>query len=165
MMWLLLFVLTALVVLLPMVPALVEWHWPSDVTPLFIDKDDALDPAYLARSFAMSLATALALRQTHLGRSPITSLQPCKLWPFDARESAAATSHRVWDLHGDADLPAGMALLGEVAARGYCAPRLAAFTARCGFATPCTCLQAARFCVGHTARKSMSARVATWRAG
>ena len=118
MMWLLLFVLTALVVLLPMVPALVEWHWPSDVTPLFIDKDDALDPAYLARSFALSLATALALRQTHLGRSPITSLQPCKLWPFDARESAAATSHRVWDLHGDADLPAGMALLGEVAARG-----------------------------------------------
>ncbi len=116
--WLLLFGLTALVVLLPMVPALIEWRWPSDVTPLHIGEDDALDPPFLARSFASRLATALALQQTHLGRSRITSLAAGKAWPFDARETSTGASDRVWDLHGDAELPPGMAFLAEVAARG-----------------------------------------------
>lgn len=116
--WLLLFALTALVVLLPMLPALIEWRWPSDVTPLHIGEDDALDPPFLARAFASRLATAMALQQTHLGRSRITSLPDGKPWPFDGREAASGTSHRVWDLHGDIELPAGIAFLGEVAARG-----------------------------------------------
>lgn len=118
MMWLLLLGLTTVVVLLPMVPAWIEWRWPSDVTPLFIGEDDALDPPFLARSFASRLATALALRQTHLGRSSITSLPAGKAWPFEGREAATASTHRVWDLLGDTELPAGMRFLGEVAARG-----------------------------------------------
>ncbi len=118
--WLLLFTLTALVVLLPMLPAWLEWRWPSDVTPLHIDKDDALDPPFLARSFALGLSTALALGKSHLGRSPLVSLSsppPGAPWPLDARETAAAASHKVWDVQGNAELPSGTAFLGEVASR------------------------------------------------
>lgn len=118
MMWLLLFGLTAMVVMLPLIPALVEWRWPTDVVPLFIDKDDAVDPTFLARSFASHLATAQALGQTHLGRCRIATILPRPPWPLDARERAAARSRRVWDVIGDAELPDGVAFLGEVASRG-----------------------------------------------
>jgi hypothetical protein len=118
MMFLLLFALTALVIVLPLVPAWIEWRWPTDVTPLFIDKDDALDPPYLARSFASHLATAQALGQKQMGRSRIVTLLPRRPWPLNAQERDRASSRRVWDVIGDAELPAGVIFFGEVAARG-----------------------------------------------
>lgn len=118
MMWLLLFGLTALVVLLPMLPAISEWRWPTDVEPLYIDNQDALDPPYLAHSFVARLATALALGQTKLGRSSIAAITAQTDWPLDEAERRAATSWRVWHVAGDARLPAGVSFLAEVAARG-----------------------------------------------
>jgi hypothetical protein len=118
MMWLLLLALTAVVIVLPLVPAWIEWRWPTDVVPLFIDKDDALDPPYLARSFASRLATAHALGQKQMGSSRIVTLLPRSPWPLDAAERGRASSRRVWDVIGDAELPAGVIFFGEVAARG-----------------------------------------------
>jgi hypothetical protein len=118
MMWLLLFGLTALVIVLPLVPAWIEWRWPTDVVPLFIDKDDALDPPYLARSFISRLGTAHALGQRQMGRSKIVMLLARSPWPLDTTERRRARSRRVWDVVGDAELPAGVVFLGEVAARG-----------------------------------------------
>lgn len=118
MMWLLLFALTALVVLLPMLPAIAEWRRPTDVVPLYIDTLDALDPPYLARSFVARLATAIAAGQTQLGRSPIAVVGQGADLPLDEAERRAATSWRVWHIEGDAELPAGMSFLAEVAAQG-----------------------------------------------
>lgn len=117
MMWLLLFGLTAAVILLPMVPAWMEWRRPSDVVPLFIDNDDAQDPPFLARSFESRLGTALAMGKTHLGRSPIMTFPPCGAWPLNDSEHEAAISQRVWNVVGDAELPAGISFLAEVAAQ------------------------------------------------
>ena len=116
--WLLLFALTALVVLLPMLPAVAEWRWPSDVKPLSIDTRDALDPPFLARSFALRLTTALALGQTRLGRSQIAEAPPRDGWPLYAGERRAAASRRVWYAVGDAELPPKISFLAEVAAHG-----------------------------------------------
>ena len=116
--WLLLFAFTALVVLLPLLPAIVEWHRPSDAAPLHIDTHDALDPPFLARSFAARLAATLAVGQTQLGRSPIADAPPHADWPLTAGERRAATSRRVWHAAGDAELPAEISFLAEVAAHG-----------------------------------------------
>ncbi len=118
MIWLLLFALTVLVVILPMLPAIAEWRRPSDVVPLYIDTQDALDPPFLARSFAARLAAALAADQTQLGDSPIGKAPPHAGWPLDAGERRGATSRRVWHTAGDAELPNGIDFLAEVAAHG-----------------------------------------------
>lgn len=115
--WLLLFALTALVVLLPMLPAWLEWRRPTDVSPLFIDKDDALDPPHLARSFMQAFDEALAHRHQRLGRSPIATLAPHEPWPFTERELVLRTTRRVWHVQGNVEMPEGMSFLGEVAAR------------------------------------------------
>lgn len=127
MMWLLLFSLTALVVLLPMVPALAEWRRKSDVAPLHIDTQDALDPPFLARSFAARLAAAVAAGQAQLGPSLLTQVPPQGPWPLHASEGRTAQSRRVWHAVGDARLPAKMRFLAEVAATGNLrsAPRCA----------------------------------------
>ncbi len=112
----LLFVLTATVVLLPMLPALIEWRWPSDVVPLHIDTEDALDPPFLARSFAARLRNVLADGQQRLGRSLIALAPPGAVWTFIERERRSGLSRRVWHAAGDIQLPAGMTFLAEVAA-------------------------------------------------
>ena len=116
--WLLLFGLTLLVVLLPMLPAIVEWRRPTDVAPLHIDTQDALDPPFLARSFAARLAAAVTAGQAELGPSPIAHVLPGGRWPLRASEGRAALSHRIWHAAGDAELPAGTSFLAEVAATG-----------------------------------------------
>lgn len=63
-MWLLVFGLTALVILLP---SLADWLWPADLVPLFIDKDDALAMPLLARCFASRLVAAQALQPGRRG--------------------------------------------------------------------------------------------------
>ncbi len=112
----LLFVLTATVVLLPMLPALIEWRWPSDVVPLHIDTEDALDPPFLARTFAARLRTAVADGQQRLGRSLLALAPPGAVWTFIERERRSGLSRRVWHAGGDIQLPAGMTFLAEVAA-------------------------------------------------
>ena len=118
MIWLLLFASTALVVLLPMLPAIVEWHRPRDLVPLHIDAEDALDPPFLARSFGARLAAALAAGQTQLGRSPIADAPAFSDWPLNAGERRAESSRRVWHTAGDAELPSDISFLAEVAAHG-----------------------------------------------
>ena len=112
----LLFTLTALAVLLPMLPAIIEWRWPSDVVPLHIDTEDALDPPLLARSFVARLRTAVAEGQMRLGRSLIALAPAGDVWTFIERERRSGLSRRVWHAVGDIALPAGMTFLAEVAA-------------------------------------------------
>lgn len=116
--WLLLFALTALAVVLPMLPAIAEWHRPSDVVPLYIDTQDGLDPTFLARSFVARLAAVVAVGQTQLGRSLIAQAPVRATWPLDAGERLSAVSRRVWHTAGDAELPSGVSFLAEVAAQG-----------------------------------------------
>ena len=116
--WLLLFALTALVVLVPMLPAIGEWRWPSDVMPLPIDNRDALDPPFLARSFVVHLSGALALGQTRLGRSPLAEAPQRAEWPFDAGERRSASTRRVWHTTRSVTLPPDVNFLAEVAAHG-----------------------------------------------
>lgn len=123
MMWLLLFALTALVAVLPMVPALLEWHRPSDVVPLHIDTEDALDPPFMARSFVQRLRAAVADRAAMLGSSPLVSVAGGAAWPLSTAERHDATSRRVWHVAGDSSLPDGIDFLGEVAAeQSLCTP-------------------------------------------
>ena len=107
--------------LLPMLPALLEWHRPTDVEPLAIDTADALDPAFLARSFALRLAETLDRGKATLGRSAFVSLRggaAAAPWPLQPDERAQRSSRRVWHLDGNAELPEGLSLLAEVAASG-----------------------------------------------
>ena len=113
-----LFLLTAAIVLLPMLPALAEWRWPTDVVPLPIDGQDALDPPYLARSFVQQLANAMARGQPRLGRSLIARAPLYGELPLTERELQWARSKRVWFAPGDLVLPPRVAFLGEVAAEG-----------------------------------------------
>ena len=114
-----LFLLTAAVVLLPMLPALAEWRWPTDVVPLPIDGQDALDPPFLARSFVEQLAHAMARGQQRLGRSLIARAPMQGELPLTERERKWLRSRRVWFAPGDLALPARMSFLGEVAAEGW----------------------------------------------
>jgi hypothetical protein len=115
----LLFLSTFCVVLLPMLPALVEWRRPADVQPLPIDEADALDPPYLAHRFAARLAHAVEAGAHALGRTAIvacpSSAHPL---PLSAAERSARESHRLWHADGDLQLPQGMAFHAEVAASG-----------------------------------------------
>ena len=116
--WALLFTLTLLAVLWPMLPALAEWYRPTDVAPLQIDTLDTLDPPCLARSFASRLAAALSAGQAQLGRSPIAQALSVGPWPLDAKELSRGASLRVWQTAGDALLPSAVRFLAEVSAQG-----------------------------------------------
>ena len=114
----LLLLTTALVVLLPMLPAWAEWRRPSDVVPLHIDSRDALDPPFLARSFAQQLAAALAQGQPRLGQSRLARVPSRGNWLVSQAERRAGASRQVWHTAGDVRLPPDADLLGEVAAGG-----------------------------------------------
>ncbi|GHC69221.1 hypothetical protein GCM10007320_02400 [Pseudorhodoferax aquiterrae] len=115
----LLLLATFAVMLLPMLPALVEWLRPSDVQPLRIDAADALDPPYLARSFATRLAEAVTTGTGALGSTAIVACSAAdEALPLDAAEQAARASHRLWYAEGDLCLPDGMAFYAEVATTG-----------------------------------------------
>lgn len=115
---LLLLCATLAVVMLPMLPAIWEWHFKADVGPLFIDTQDAQDPAFLARSFAAHLSEAIVTGQRRLGRSQIALAPAGDDWPLTDREMRDARSRRVWHAAEGAELPFGVNFLGEVAARG-----------------------------------------------
>jgi len=116
--WLALFSLTAVVLLLPMLPALAEWRRPRDATPLHIDAQDALDPDLLARRFAQRLAQALREGADRLGDQALVRLPevPPGAWPLNADERTRGHSDRVWSVAGSAQLPEGIAFHAEVAA-------------------------------------------------
>lgn len=116
--WLLLFGLTALAILWPMLPALSEWARPTDSLPLQIDACDTLDPPCLARAFAHQLATAIASGKTQLGSSILAQVPALGQWPLDALERSKGSSQRVWHSQGDATMPAGIRFLAEVSAQG-----------------------------------------------
>lgn len=118
MMWLLLFVLTLAVVLLPMVPAFLEWRRPSDVVPLHIDTRDAQDPSWLAHSFFQQLTVALSQQRRRLGRSRLRPAPSQGDWLRTDAELRAGASRTVWYADGDLRLPLDADLLGEVAATG-----------------------------------------------
>ncbi len=113
-----LFLLTAALLLLPMLPALIEWRWPRDVVPLPIDGLDALDPPFLARRFVDQLAQAMTDGQPRLGRSLIARAPMQGPLPLTERELTRRRSRRVWFAPGDLVLPPGMSFLGEVTAEG-----------------------------------------------
>ena len=116
MMLALLGLMTLAVVLLPLLPALHEWARPSDVVPLQIDDDDALDPGYLAQHFAERLAAALSAGDARLGRSAIVTVASAEEGlPLSVNEALAAHSRRLWHVHGAAELPLGVRFMGEVA--------------------------------------------------
>jgi cytoskeletal protein CcmA (bactofilin family) len=116
--WWLLFTLTALAILWPLLPAISEWARPTDTQPLQIDSCNTLDPPCLARTFALRLGTALASGETQLGSSALAHAPARGHWPLDAKEQNTGTSARVWHAPGDAHLPAGLHFLAEVAAQG-----------------------------------------------
>ena len=113
-----LFLLTLLMLLLPMLPALIEWARPTDVVPLPIDNRDALDPPFLARSFVLQLAQAMAAGQQRLGRSLIARAPMQGELPLTERELKWLRSRRVWFTPGDLALPPRLSFLGEVTAEG-----------------------------------------------
>ena len=116
MMLLLLMLATFVVLCLPLLPALDEWWWPTDIMPLHIDGDDAIDPPYLARRFAQHLQLAIEAGDTHLGKSEIVRIaSPGQRWPMDHRETFYCASRRLWRVDGSAELPAGITFLAEVA--------------------------------------------------
>ena len=117
-MWLLLFGLTALVLMLPMLPAIVEWRRPSDIVPLHIDAQDALDPTFLARSFAARMATALATGEDRPHDLAIGPDRADGAWPLDADERRTGTSTRTWHAGAATTLPDGLRFLGNVHATG-----------------------------------------------
>ena len=114
-----LLLLTCAVMLLPMLPALIEWRWPSDVVPLHIDGQDALDPPFLARSFHQQLLEALSQGKSRLGRSLIARVSGLGDLRLSERELARGRSRRVWIAPRDLTLPAGITYLGEVSADGH----------------------------------------------
>lgn len=116
MMLALLSLLTLAVVVLPLLPALHEWARPSDVVPLQIDDDDALDPGYLAQHFAERLAAALSTGDDKLGKSEIVTVASAEEGlPLSVNEALTAHSRRLWHVHGAAELPLGVRFMGEVA--------------------------------------------------
>ena len=117
----LLAVLALATMLLPMLPALLEWHRPTDVEPLGIDGADALDPAFSAHGFSAGLAQASKNGDTHLGTSALawlTQADAAAPWLLQPEERALGTTQRIWHVDGDAQLPAGLAFLAETAAVG-----------------------------------------------
>nr|WP_315190515.1 hypothetical protein [uncultured Albidiferax sp.] len=122
MMLALLVLLTASVLVVPLLPALREWQRPSDVVPLQIDEADALDPPYLAHSFATLLAEAVRTGASHLGGSSITHLvlgaESADL-PLQPAEIQSGRSDRLWHIEGGVQLPENMHFYAEVAASGW----------------------------------------------
>ncbi len=117
--WALLFVLLAAIVFLPMVPALLEWARPTDAEPLHINRHDALDPPYLATSFAAKLAKAILNQRQRLGPYDLALAAPFPSpWPLNAREQRKGGSGRAWHGSGDLVAPNGMRFLAPVAAKG-----------------------------------------------
>ena len=118
---LLLILLCLGVVLVPLLPALSEWHRPTDVTPLAIDEADALEPDCLARRFAARLDRALQLDVGQVGDTPLSTLPRSSLWPVGTltkKEQRTGRTERIWYSAGDAVLPQGLHGLAEIAARG-----------------------------------------------
>jgi hypothetical protein len=116
--WLLLFGLTCLTIVWPMLPALSEWARPTDTLPLQIDSCDTLDPPCLARAFAHQLATAVASGQAQLGSSTMAQIPALGQWPLTAFEQSTGSTQRVWHAQGDARMPAGVRFVAEVSAQG-----------------------------------------------
>lgn len=120
MMLALLVLLTLLVLVLPLLPALREWQRPSDVVPLKIDEADALDPPYLAHSFAALLADAVQAGVRHLGGSPMVQVvlgpAPLSHLPLLPAETLAGRSDRLWHIEGDVQLPESTHFYAEVSA-------------------------------------------------
>jgi predicted acyltransferase (DUF342 family) len=118
---LLLIALTLLAVLLPLVPALREWHRPTDVTPLPIDETDALEPAYLARRFAGLIGPALERGQIEIGGVALVHLPANAIhapWPLNEQEIRSGRTRRIWHTDGDCVLPQQLHCLAEMSARG-----------------------------------------------
>jgi predicted acyltransferase (DUF342 family) len=118
---LLLTVLTLAVMLLPLLPAFLEWWWPTDITPLPIDETDALEPPFLARRFAGLLAPAVEKGLIELGGVPLVHL-PAKAihapWPLNEHEIRTGRTRRIWHADGDCVLPERLHCLAEMSARG-----------------------------------------------
>lgn len=117
-MWLMLFVLTALIVLLPMLPALIEWRRPTDLKALYIDTRDSLDPPFLARVFSARLGEAVAAGQTKLDGVDIVRAAAGHDWRLTEAERRTQASRRIWHGDGDLDLPVALAFEAEVVAQG-----------------------------------------------
>jgi hypothetical protein len=128
MMLALLVLLTVSVLALPLLPALREWMRPSDIVPLRIDEADALDPPYLAHSFAAILAKAVQAGASHLRGCDIVrvvqevqsvqgtaALAPLPLLPAEMR---AGQSDRLWHIEGEAQLTERTHFYAEVSASG-----------------------------------------------
>jgi cytoskeletal protein CcmA (bactofilin family) len=117
-MWLLLFTLTALLLLLPLLPAIREWLRATDLTPTLNDSAQALHPALQARHFAERLHAAVLAGDDEMAGAPIASVPPYGTWPLDALERRSGSSQRVWHALGDAELPADFGFQSEVVAGG-----------------------------------------------
>ncbi len=118
MMLALLVLLTLMVLVLPLIPALREWMWPKDVVPLKIDEADALDPPYLAQSFAALLTEAVQAGATHLGESVVVhmALADGAAMPLQEAEVQAGRSNRLWHVEGGLQLPEQVGFYAEVSA-------------------------------------------------
>jgi cytoskeletal protein CcmA (bactofilin family) len=118
MMWLLLFTLTALLLLLPLLPAIHEALRATDLTPTMNDSAQALHPALQARHFAARLQAAVLAGDDEMAGAPIASVPPYGTWPLDALERRSGSSQRVWHAMGDAELPADFGFQSEVVSGG-----------------------------------------------
>lgn len=118
--WLALFTATALLAVLPLLPALAECRRGHRAPSPPPDDGDASDPAHTARRFRARLALALAdgAREISAGRE-IVGLPAPWAWPLDEDELRQQRTQRVWHAAGDLMLPRGMHFEAEVLAEGH----------------------------------------------
>jgi hypothetical protein len=117
----LLLLLTIACLLVPTLPALIEWRRPTDVQPLLIDETDALDPTFLAQRFSEQLREADeagAVRFNGAEMARWHSGAASSAMPLTTGETASGRSARAWRITGDARFPAGLAFDGEAAISG-----------------------------------------------
>lgn len=120
-MFTLLLLLTIGCLLVPMLPALIEWRRPSDVEPLQIDETDALDPPFLAQRFADQLRAADDAGAARFAGADIARWQPgpaTPAMPLQPAELATRRTARAWHISTDARLPEGLAFDGDIAVEG-----------------------------------------------
>lgn len=113
--WLLLFALTATLVLMPMVPALAACRRPRDPAP----PPAVADPARAAQRRAARVRRALQDGRRQLDLREIVRLPAPWIWEFSAEERRAQRTQRLWHAEGDMMLPRGMHFAAEVVADGH----------------------------------------------
>lgn len=116
--WLVLFGLTATLLLLPWLPALAEWRRPARPQPAPAAGDTPDVERHAAARLA-PLRHALAHGLPRAGLREIVHVPAPWVWPLTDDEAGRQRSHRIWYGPGDLMLPRAMHFAAEVVADGH----------------------------------------------